>query len=137
LNYLLDACALIAYLSEEKGKGFEAVDELLNRAKDKEISLDMNILNMTEVYYNYIREAGMGAANEIMRPVPYFPIGIIRTITDEIYSEAAKLKAGYSLSFANCFLCATAKSLGAVIVTKDSEIRAVEQAENLSVLWIR
>jgi PIN domain nuclease of toxin-antitoxin system len=37
LSYLLDACALIAYLSEEKGKGYEAVNELLNRAKDGEI----------------------------------------------------------------------------------------------------
>jgi predicted nucleic acid-binding protein len=137
LSYLLDACALIAYLSEEKGKGYEAVNELLNRAKDGEISLEMNILNLTEVYYNYIREAGITAANEIMRPVPYFPITIIRTITDEIYSEAARLKAGYSLSFADCFLCATAKILAATVVTKDGEIRAVEQAENLSVLWIR
>jgi predicted nucleic acid-binding protein len=136
LSYLLDACALIAYLSEEKGKGYEAVNELLNRAKDGEISLDMNILNTTEVYYNYIREAGIVAANEIMRPVPYFPITIIRTITDEIYSEAARFKAGYSLSFADCFLCATAESLTATIVTKDREIKAVEPAENISVLWL-
>jgi predicted nucleic acid-binding protein len=136
LSYLLDACALIAYLSEEKGEGYEAVNELLNRAKDGEISLDMNILNMTEVYYNYIRETGIETANEIMQPVSYFPIAIIRTITDEIYNEAAKFKANYSLSFADCFLCATAKSLTATIVTKDSEIRAVERAENLSVLWI-
>jgi predicted nucleic acid-binding protein len=35
------------------------------------------------------------------------------------------------------FLCATAKSLSATIVTKDREIEAVEQAENLSVLWIK
>jgi hypothetical protein len=32
--------------------------------------------------------------------------------------------------------CATAKSLTATVVTKDSEIRAVEQGENFSVLWI-
>jgi hypothetical protein len=31
---------------------------------------------------------------------------------------------------------ATAKSLAATVVTKDHEIRAVEQGENLSVLWI-
>jgi predicted nucleic acid-binding protein len=100
----LDACALIAFLSEENGEGYEA---------------------------------GIKTANEIMRPVPYFPIEIIRTITDDIYSEAARFKASYSMAFAGCFLCATAKSLRAAIVTKDSEIRAVEQAENLSVLWIR
>jgi predicted nucleic acid-binding protein len=136
LSYLLDACALIAYLGEEKGNGYETVNELLNRAKDGEITLDMNILNMTEVYYNYIRETGIETANEIMGPVSCFPIRIIRTITDEIYSGAAKFKAGYSMSFADCFLCATAKSLAATIVTKDREIRAAEREENLSVLWI-
>jgi hypothetical protein len=38
----------------------------------------------------------------------------------------------------NCVLdaCATAKSLGAVIVTKDSEIRVMEQAGDISVPWI-
>jgi hypothetical protein len=30
--YILDACALIALLAEEIGKGFEAVDALFDRA---------------------------------------------------------------------------------------------------------
>jgi predicted nuclease of predicted toxin-antitoxin system len=41
------------------------------------------------------------------------------------------------MSLADTFLCATAKSLAAVIVTKDKEIEAVETGENLSVFWIK
>jgi hypothetical protein len=41
------------------------------------------------------------------------------------------------MSLADTFLCATAQSLSATIVTKDSEIEAAEQPEGLSVLWIK
>jgi predicted nucleic acid-binding protein len=46
------------------------------------------------------------------------------------------LKGFYRISLADAIACATAKTLGAAVITKDGEIRAVEQAENLSVLWI-
>jgi len=97
LIYVLDACALIAFLAEEIGEGYEAVDAL---------------------------------------PVS-LPIETITTISDTVYHETARYKARYSISLADAFLCATAKSLSATIVTKDGEIKPVEQAENLSVLWIK
>jgi predicted nucleic acid-binding protein len=59
----------------------------------------------------------------------------IRDISDEVYFETARYKARYSMSLADAFLCATAKSLAAVIVTKDSEIKPAEK-DGLSVLWI-
>jgi predicted nucleic acid-binding protein len=40
------------------------------------------------------------------------------------------------MSLADAFLCATAKSLSIVIVTRDKEIKPAEEAESLSVLWI-
>ncbi|GHV88709.1 hypothetical protein AGMMS50267_10690 [Spirochaetia bacterium] len=39
MTYIFDACALIAYLNEEKGEGFEKVDELLSRAEAGEITI--------------------------------------------------------------------------------------------------
>lgn len=134
--FLLDACALIAYLSEERGQGYEAVSDLFYRAEKGEVTLCISILNLAEVRYNYIREVGIGAVDGIMWIVHFFPISIIETITDEVYREASRFKVQYAMSFADTFLCATAKSLGATIVTKDSELRKPEQAENLPVLWI-
>jgi len=37
----------------------------------------------------------------------------------------------------DAFLCATAKSLTATIITKDDEIKPVEEKEPLPVLWIK
>ncbi|GHV77405.1 hypothetical protein AGMMS49942_22260 [Spirochaetia bacterium] len=69
MNYLFDACALIAYLNEETGEGFEEVDDLLNRAEAGEITIYMGIVNLVEVYYGYISDCGVTIADEILRPV--------------------------------------------------------------------
>jgi predicted nucleic acid-binding protein len=71
-----------------------------------------------------------------MRQIDDLPVEIIKTVSREVYRETARLKGFYRISFADAIACATAKSLSAAIVTKDGEIRAVEQGENLSVLWI-
>jgi predicted nucleic acid-binding protein len=135
--YLFDACALIAYLNEEKGEGFEEVDELLSRAVSGEITIYMSIVNLVEVYYGYIGDCGVTLADEIMRPVADFPIQIISNISDTIYRETARFKGIYPISFADAFLCGTAKSLSATIVTKDSEIAGPEKNEGLPIFWIK
>ena len=132
--YLLDACAMIAFINQEP-EGFK-VKELFYSAETGENELYMSIVNLTEVYYNYIRSDGLAEADVILREIEKLPIKIIDTINRTIYREAARLKVHYSLSLADTFLCATSRSIAAVIVTKDNEIKAVETGENLSVFWI-
>jgi predicted nucleic acid-binding protein len=131
---VFDACALIAFLNMEEN--FEQVKDLLERAGRGDITIGMSIVNLVEVYYNYIRDDGIAAANATMREALTLPLKIISTISDEVYREAARFKGCYAMSLADAFLCATAKSLSAVIVTKDGEIKPAEQAEALSVLWL-
>jgi predicted nucleic acid-binding protein len=96
----------------------------------------MSIINLTEVYYGLISEYGGRAADETMRIVEKLPIHIIETVNRSVYREAARFKATYKMSLADVFLCTTAKNISAVIVTKDRELEAAEQSENLSILWI-
>ena len=135
--YILDACALIAFLNEEIGEGYETVKDLLQHAVAGGITLYMSIINLVEVYYGFMQSNGLETANAIIEPVKSLPIKFIREITDEIYSKAAFFKATYSISLADAFLCATAKSLAATIITKDDEIKPVEEKESLPVLWIK
>jgi predicted nucleic acid-binding protein len=138
VKYVLDACALIAFLDVETGEGLEAMDDLFDRVAREDISLHISIVNMAEVYYNFIKKCGtVEAADEIMRRVDYLPIEVIKTVSDAVYREASRLKGAYKMSLADAFACATAKSLAATLVTKDSEIRSAEQREKLSVFWIK
>jgi len=136
LTYILDACALLALLNEEFGKGYETVKDLLGIASKGEATMCMSLVNLVEVYYRYIQLKGVAIADAIMEQVKSLPINFIRDISDEVYFETARYKAHYPMSLADAFLCATAKSLSAVIVTKDKEIKPAEENGTLSVLWI-
>jgi predicted nucleic acid-binding protein len=136
MTYILDACALLALLNEESGKGLEPVKDLLESAAKREVALCMSLINLVEVYYRYIQLKGVEIADAVMEQAKSLPINFIRDISDEVYFETARCKARYSMSLADAFLCATAKSLAAVIVTKDKEIKPVEKDGYLSVLWI-
>ena len=134
MTYVFDACALIAFINHEP-EGAK-VKDLLRSVESGGSELYISIVNLTEVYYNFIRSDGLELANEIMEEVRYLPIKIIDVIDEKVYRETARLKSCYPMSLADAFLSATAKRLDAAIVTKDSEIRAVEAGENLSVFWI-
>ena len=134
--YILDACALLALLNEEIGKGYEKVKDLLERAAREEVTLYMSLVNLVEVYYRFIQLKGKDTADAVMEPVKSLPINFISNIDDEIYFESAQYKARYPMSLADAFLCGTAKTVNATIVTRDPEIKLVEKAESVSVLWL-
>jgi predicted nucleic acid-binding protein len=134
--YLLDACALLALLNQEYGNGYEKTKDLFDLAVTGEITLCMSLVNLVEVYYRFIQLKGVQIADAVMEPVKSLPIRFISNISDEIYFETARFKALYPMSLADAFLCGTAKTIGATIVTKDPEIKFAEKAEYLSILWI-
>ena len=136
MMYLLDACALLALLNQEYGRGFEKIKDLFDRAVSGEITLCMSLVNLVEVYYRFIQLKGIQTANAVLEPVKSLPVRFISDITDQIYFETAQYKARYPISLADAFLCGTAKSIAATIVTKDPEIKIVEKAESLSILWL-
>ena len=132
--YVFDACALIAFLDKEP-EGLK-VKALIEQAEAGECVIRMSAVNWVEVFYHFIRSAGEETADEIMAAAADLPIILIDTIDPPARRAVACLKARYSMSLADCFLCAAALSFQAVIVTKDGELRAAEQGEGLSVLWI-
>jgi len=69
MTYILDACALLALLNEEFGKGYETVRDLLENAAKGEAVLCMSLINLVEVYYRYIQLKGVTLADTIMEQV--------------------------------------------------------------------
>ena len=136
-NYLLDACAVLAFLNDETGA--DVVSDLLDKAKQGEISLSMNSANLIEVYYDLIRVVGSENADLIIRDIHNtFPVFIIETLSSDIVREAAQLKTSGRMSFADSILIATAKCIGATVVTCDYiELKPVEQQGHTPFLWIR
>jgi predicted nucleic acid-binding protein len=136
LNYILDACALIALFKREAG--WDVVNALFKRARVGEISLCMSIINLLEVIYGFRRDKGTAYAVELLKKVYSSPVSIIDTISQPVFDEASRLKSTYKMSLADSIGIATAQSLDAAFVTTDHhELDRVEEKETLSFLWIR
>jgi predicted nucleic acid-binding protein len=136
-NYLLDACALIAFSDGEEGE--PVVKELLQRARRGEINISIHAANLIEVYYDRIRAVGSEEADKAVLDIyNSFSVTVIETLSPAIVREAAYFKATGKMSFADAILVATARCTGATIVTCDhAELEPIEQREHISFLWIR
>jgi len=97
----------------------------------------MSIVQLLEVFYDRIYIAGIDEARSVVESILAGPIDIINTISYEVMYEAGRFKTSYSMSLADAFAAATAKSIDAVLVTKDDELRPAEEAGNFSILWLK
>ena len=129
---LLDSFALLTYLNKEDG--FEKVRRLLADAQSSRQSVLMNELNVGETYWIIHRKCGREQAEYFLGPVlKGLPISVISNNFDAVIS-AAKIKARYALSFADCFAVATAQRESAVVLTGDPEFKNV--AELVEIEWL-
>jgi ribonuclease VapC len=119
---LTDSFALLAYLKQESN--YQKVENLLS---SKETQLLMNDINIGETFYILARERGLDQVEYFINAIlPNLPIDKIgNTLTQVI--DAAKIKAQYPISYADCFAVATALREKASIVTGDPDFTHVEK----------
>jgi len=135
-EYLMDACALLALFNLEEG--WKVVQNLIIRAKRKKIRLRISIVNLVEVYYDLIREAGPERTQEVFKRVARLPITVIDRISPEVAREAARLKSEAGMSLADTFLVATALCTGTTVVTCDhTELDPIDEQGIVPFYWIR
>ena len=135
MNYVLDACALIALLDEEEG--VDIVQDIITKAIDGDVTLYMSIINYTEVHYDRLKIGGKDKAQIFLGRLSCLPIIIVDGISLVVSHEASRLKIAHHISLADAIGLATAKELSAVFVTSDhKELEPIEQHEAVSFLWL-
>ena len=134
--YVLDACALIALITDEAGA--DTVGEVIKSAYRGEAEAFLNKLNLLEVYYGDYRVHGKTAADKMLGKVKKLPISIVNEIDDAVFLEAGRLKATYKVSIADAVALAEASVSGAALVTADHhEMDVIDKNEKIRFLWIR
>jgi len=129
---VLDAWAMLAWLQDEKPAS-DSVQNFLNLAEAGELELEMNLINVGEVYYRLIRSEGEETARAFWRDFRRMPIrlaGVTRSLT----LMAASLKGMYPIAYADAFAAATAKAERCPLVTGDPELNALERLIELE--WL-
>ena len=135
-KYVLDACALVAFLNDEVGA--DVIENLLKEAADGTCSITMNKYNLLEVYYGYLRANGEVFAETVLQMIENSCVETADVLTNDILRQAGKLKVAHKISLADSIALAQAKVDNAAIVTCDHhELDSVERETDINFVWIR
>ena len=123
---------MLSYLNKETG--FEKVREALAEAQVSDGSLLMNEINVGETYYILHRQRGVQKAEYFLDTVLVgLPILLVQNDFQDVI-DAARIKAEYPLSFADCFAVATARRESAIILTGDPEFKKIDHLAKIE--WL-
>ena len=114
MSYVLDACAMIAYLQGEPGA--MAVDGML---KDVTRQCFAHSINLCEVYYDTLRASDEATADQAITDL--FEAGVIERneMDPALWREVGKIKSRGRISIADAFCAALANRMGGKAVTSD------------------
>lgn len=129
--FIFDSFALLKLFQKEKG--FEKIVRLLeNILKDDTVKY-LNAINLGEIIYSIKREFGDQKKIEVLAGIERLNFTIL-PVPNPLIFQAAEFKAEYSISYADCFILASALENKAVIVTGDPEFRKV--AHLTDIFWV-
>ena len=133
MNYVLDACAMIAYLQGEPGGS--VVDGLLRNPSHR---CHAHAINLCEVYYDFIRRANEATAEQAMNDLVADGVIERADLDPGFWRDAGKLKAGKRVSLADALCVTLSLRLGAELVTSDHhEFDPLAAAGVCPILFIR
>jgi|SRR5438552_540398 len=130
-QFVFDSSAVISYLDGEPNA--EKVADVLEDINNKNYKGFICVVNLGEIYYHFLRTAGIKVANLAIESMTTLPIEIINADT-ELTLSAAKYKAFNKMSYADCFAAALTDVQNAILVTSDKEFKQIET--KIKIIWI-
>jgi len=127
-TYVLDSFALLAFFRAETGGPH--VRSLLT---DTTTQTAIATVNLGEVAYRTEREFGFERVQDVLGRVIEFQIDVV-DVDRPLALVAARHKAIYKMSYADCIATALAQRLGGRLVTGDLDFKLVEHL--VDVEWL-
>ena len=115
MTYVLDACALIAYVRGEPGN--HVVEDILLDSRSRIV---MHAINACEAYYDFVRTDGHELAAAVINDSLVAGVEIAEDLDVSLWKAAGDLKATLrKISLADAFALAFTKRIDATLVTSD------------------
>ena len=127
-RYVLDSFALLAFFQAETG-GLHVRSLLTDTTTRTAIAT----VNLGEVAYRTEREFGFERVLDVLGKVVEFQIDVV-DVDRSLALMAARHKASYRMSYADCIAIALAQRLKAPLVTGDLDFQQVEHLVNVE--WL-
>lgn len=131
---VLDASAILALLLDESGA--DRVQAVADRAERDATPCPMTTVNWGEVLYRIEQLAGPAAVPSFIEKLDGLPIALVDADRD-LTIRAAMLKASRGLGLADAYCAALALTLGAPVLTCDSDFDELERDGLLEVRRVR
>lgn len=129
--FLFDSHALLKFFQREKG--YEKILQLLEDIKKVGTTKYINVINLGEIIYTTKREFGDQKKLEVLAHIERLNFRLL-PIPNQLIFQAAEYKAQFSISYADCFVLASAVEHKAVIVTGDPDFKKVKHVAEI--LWV-
>jgi len=130
-RYVFDSYALIALTKHEAD--YQLVEKLLEQAKRNKLEGYINIVNLGEVFYIYLKSFNKDLAEKLITAASNLPLTIV-DLDIPLLKIAASIKAQGGISYADSFVIATSLKYDAVVVTGDKEFKKFEKI--VKVEWL-
>jgi len=118
---VFDSFALLVYLNMENG--YRKIKDLLS---SEETLVIINEINLGEVFYILARRRGLEQAEYFLNTIYLsLPLQKVGNAFQDVM-ETARIKALYAVSYADCFVAATAVREKAQVVTGDPEFEKLK-----------
>lgn len=130
-SYIFDSFALLKLFQKEQG--YKKVLSLLAYVEKKKLVKYLNAINLGEIIYITKRVFGDQKKLETLANIERLRFTILPA-TNALIFEAAEYKAKDPISYADCFVVASALEHDAIVVTGDPEFKKVEHL--LDIEWI-
>ena len=133
-DLVLDAWAVMVWLKGQQPAA-DRMRVLLESADRGERSLEMNIVNLGEIFYLSVKARDITYGRHVVEALR--PRVRVVSADDELVMLAATLKSRHAISYADGFAAATAIRHNLPLVTGDPEIRIMATTEkDLLVEWM-
>lgn len=132
--YVLDACALLAFLGREPGA--VVIDDLLTNSEN---SCLVHAINLCEVYYDMVRRSSPELARQAVADLLATGLQVRDDLDGPFWQQAGDLKVSPGkLSLADCFALALTMRTVATLVTSDHhEFDRIAALKLCTILFIR
>jgi len=129
--FIFDSYALLKLFQKEKG--YEKIVSLLSDIRKTTAVKYINAVNLGEIIYITKREFGDQKKMEVLANIERLNFNIL-PVPNSLIFQAAEYNAQYSISYADCFILASAVEHKAVIVTGDPEFKKVQHMS--TIVWV-
>jgi len=130
-KYVLDTCAMLAYLNNENGSAL--IEEMLKKAQKRDAVIFLTSMDLAEIYHIVLKEEGRDKALKTMVLVRNLPIESVG-LDEQLLMAAGEIRVQCPLSLGDALVVAVAKAKGAKIVTGDRDFKSVEK--EVEVVWV-